>query len=170
MFAELFAEHGLPLYRTCLRLCGNPTDAEDLVADTFLAAHQGRNRFKGQASLKNWLFRIAMFKWHDLRKKSHRRDQALSEEMPAFVSERIGDIAIEQALRAIPESNRSAFLLVRIEDFSYREAAEILRVPEGTVKARVHDAAKKLRDLLGFENHAPACEVRRWIVSEPENA
>lgn len=170
MFEELFAEHGQALYRTCRRLCGNSSDAEDLVAETFLAAFEGRHRFNGHTSLKNWLFRIALFKWRDLRKKSHRLDHALTDEMLAFQREGIEDIVIEGAIQNLNEQLRSAFLIVRVEGFSYREGADILQVPEGTLKARVHDATKKLREVLGYEHNNPISEVRRWIVSEPEKA
>lgn len=170
LFDELFAEHGESLYRTCRRLCGNSADAEDLVAETFLAAFEGRHRFDGRSSLKRWLFRIAVNKWRDYRKKSHHKDRPLTDEMTAFDTQGISDIALEQALLALPEGHRAAFVLVRAEGFLYREAAEILGVPQGSVQARVSQAAKRLRELLGYESADSLGEVRRCIVIEPEKA
>lgn len=169
VFEELFAEHGESLYRTCRRLCGNSSDAEDLVAETFVAAFEGRRRFNGQSSLKRWLFRIAVNKWRDLMKRSHRKDGRLTDEVLAFDATGLADIALEQALQSLPESHRAAFLLVRAEGFLYREAAEILGVPQGTVQARVSLAAKELRRALGYE--PSTCEeVKGCIAIEPENA
>src|ERR1043166_3515170 len=71
-FEEIFAQHGARVYRTCLRLCANPDDAEDLTSETFLAAFQGFDRFEGRSSVSTWLLRIAYRKWIDLRGGSHR--------------------------------------------------------------------------------------------------
>ena len=159
LFGELFAEHGEPLFRTCFRLCGNRADAEDLVAETFLAAFEGRERFKGHSSLKTWLFRTAFNRWRDWRKRAHRGDQCLHEDMHSGMPG-VEDIALEQALQTLSSDQKEAFLLVKAEGFKYREVAEILGVPQGTIQARVHEAAKKLSEALEYEPLPKPCEMR----------
>jgi RNA polymerase sigma-70 factor, ECF subfamily len=149
-FEEIYAEFGTSIFRTCLRLCGNRADAEDLTAETFLAAFHARERFEGRSSIRTWLFRIAFHKWRAFRDHPSRHCAELVEEIESHPPG-IEDLAIEQALRKLPEDLRVSFLLVKAEGLRYREAAEALGIPQGTVQFRVHEAAKRLRRLLEDE-------------------
>jgi RNA polymerase sigma-70 factor (ECF subfamily) len=150
-FAALYRAYGKPIYRYCLRCCGNVADAEDLTQETFLAAYQSLERFEGRSSLATWLYRIAFFQWKGMREK--KRPERLSpNDCDALPDPALGgmDLWLERdnlrrALSTLPEPLRAAFLLVKAEGLRYREAAEVLGLPQGTVQSRVHDAVKQLR-------------------------
>jgi RNA polymerase sigma-70 factor (ECF subfamily) len=151
---ELYEAYGGRVYRFCRRLCGNPSDAEDLAADVFLAAFEGWERFEGRSSVATWLFRIAVFRWRAL--SARRRPEVVPLDAAEFpggdpAPGQIEALEIERAIAALPEPLREALLLVKVEGFKYREAAGILGVPQGTLQSRVHDAVVRLRRELGEE-------------------
>lgn len=150
-FNELYQELGDRVYGFCYRLSGNREDAEDLAADTFVAAFEGRERFEDRSSVSTWLYRIALYRWR--RAKKRRKDTIeLDDNVAARNDERVDELGLEQALAQLPDPLAQAFVLVRCEGMRYREAAEVLNVPMGTVQYRVHEASKALRDALGFGN------------------
>lgn len=147
-FNELYDELGSRLYRFCLRLCGDKDDAEDLMAEVFLAAYTGRERFEGRSNVTTWLFRIAVHQWNRMR-RSKRTTVQLDDSHEQSVKETgILSLALEQALLELPEPLAQAFVLVKCEQLCYREAAEVLGVPQGTIQFRVHDASQRLRKSL----------------------
>jgi len=145
-FEEIFAEHGGRVYRTCLRMCGNPDDAEDLTSETFLAAFQGSVRFEGRSSVSTWLLRIAYRKYLDLR--GARKAVELPDDIASAPPGIIDDIDLWRAANELTDLQREAFYLVKVEGLRYREAAEVLDVPLTTIQTRVHDAVVRLRELL----------------------
>ena len=151
---RLHQTYGDRVYRFCHRLCGNPSDAEDLTAEVFLAAFQGLERFEGRGTLATWLFRIAVYRWRRMLRQHRLPTVPLedAEELHARDADpgpaRIEALMIEQALAELPDSLREAFLLVKIEGLKYREAAEVLDVPLPTVNSRVREAAARLRAAL----------------------
>jgi len=156
-FTLLYAAHGAAIYRFCLRLCGHPGDAEDLTQDVFVAAWQGAGGFEGRAAVLTWLYRIALFRWHRVRAGKERG--CVSWDDAPEPADPHGDpscatlrrITLEAALAALPDELYEAFLLVKSEGLKYREAAQALGIPQGTVQSRVHDAVQKLRALLQEE-------------------
>lgn len=156
-FTQLYAAHGAQVYRFCLRLCGHGADAEDLTQDVFVAAWQGAGGFAGRASVRTWLYKIALYRWHRVRSDKG-RSVASFDDAPEPADPH-GDphcatlrrITLGDALDALPDALREAFLLVKSEGLKYREAALVLDVPQGTVQSRVHDAMQKLRVLLREE-------------------
>ncbi len=156
-FTRLYDAHGARVYRFCMRLCGHCADAEDLTQDVFVAAWQGAGGFQGRASVLTWLYRIALFRWHRVRRDKSRNaaswDDALEPPDPRGDMGRatLRRMTLEAALDALPDDGREAFLLVKSEGLKYREAALVLGVPQGTVQSRVHDAVQKLRVLLREE-------------------
>ena len=147
-FNELYDELGTRLYRFCFRLCGDKDDAEDLMAEVFLAAYSGREKFEGRSSLTTWLYRIAVYQWGRMR-RSKRATVPLEDHHEQTVQEvGIHSVALEQALAELPESLVQAFVLVKCEQLCYREAAEVLGVPMGTIQFRVHEASQRLRKSL----------------------
>lgn len=157
-FQALYDAHADRIYRFCLRLCGGrAADAEDLAQEVFIAAYRGWDRFEGRSSVATWLYRIAIYRWRRMREA--RGPEAVSLDDGPEPSSMQGDparveperISLERALAALPHALREAFLIVKSEGLKYREAAEALGVPQGTVQSRVHDAALRLRAALREE-------------------
>ncbi len=147
-FNELFDEFGDRLYRFCLRLCGDKDDAEDLMAEVFLAAYEGRERFEGRSSVSTWLYRIAVYQWNRMR-RSRKTTMRLDDTREIAVRETgLTSLALEKALDELPEPLAHAFVLVKCEQLCYREAAEVLGIPMGTIQFRVHEASQRLRKAL----------------------
>jgi RNA polymerase sigma-70 factor (ECF subfamily) len=163
-FNELYDEYGDRLYRFCTRLCGDKDDAEDLMAEVFLAAYTGRERFEGRSSVSTWLYRIAVFQWNRMR-RSRKTTMRLEDHHEIAVSEHgIGAMALEQALSQLPEPLAHAFVLVKCEQLCYREAAEVLGIPMGTIQFRVHEASQRLRRSLQEVMPDPSPETARGCM------
>src|SRR5690348_12865221 len=158
------------LYAAALRMTRNPTDAEDLVQETFLKAYRGFGGFQEGTNLKAWLYRILTNTYiNTYRAKKRRPDESDLEEVEDLYLYRklsSGDLAslgrsaedelfdlftddeVKAAVEAIPEQFRMAVLLADVEGFSYKEIAEILDVPIGTVMSRLHRGRKALQKAL----------------------
>ena len=159
-FEEVYRTHAGRLYGLVLRMVGNPSDAEDLLQDIFLAAHRKLDGFRGESALGTWLYRLATNQCLDyLRSKSARTGQhtdAMDDEpeMPdarsrGIAAERVTKMDLERALAQLPDGCRAAFLLYDVEGLEHREVADALGIAEGTSKSQVHKARLKLRALLG---------------------
>lgn len=139
------------MYRFCFRLCGRAAEAEDLTQDVFVAAWQGLDRFEGRSSVATWLYRIALYRWKRVRQEGG-QEAAPWDDVPETADAhadpaRIGlhRLSLASALAALPDDLRDAFLLVKAEGLKYREAAQVLDVPQGTVQWRVSEAVRRLR-------------------------
>ena len=140
----LWDNHGNAVYRFALRLSGNPTLAEDLTSETILGAMQAIR--KGRTDIhRGYLFGITLNKW----RKSRRVEAASIDDLVALDAPDRGSLVdLERAFRKLSRAHQEAFVLVRAEGFTSREAAEILGIPQGTVQARVHEATHQMRHLL----------------------
>ena len=150
-----YRQHGKRIYRFCFRLSGSVSDAEDLTQEVFLAAWQGRKRFRGRASVQTWLYQIALNCWRHSRRTPRLEAFALEDAAqggPGLEQAVVDSVALTCALSALPPDLRETFLLVRAEGLTYREAASVLAVPQGTVQWRVHEASRRLRGLLAEED------------------
>jgi RNA polymerase sigma-70 factor, ECF subfamily len=158
------------LYAAALRMTRNPSDAEDLVQETYLRAYRGFGGFREGTNLKAWLYRILTNTFiNQYRAKKRRPDQVDLDDVEDFyIFRRLGgleaadaertaetealegmpDDEVKQALESIPEQFRMAVILADIEGFSYKEIAEILDVPIGTVMSRIHRGRRQLQKLL----------------------
>jgi RNA polymerase sigma-70 factor (ECF subfamily) len=156
------------LYHTAYRLLGNTDDAQDVVQDAFLNAYQSLHQFKGDARFFTWLYRIAVNSAISLRRRAGRvagRRAVLSADLPRGTTveptdESDGsrpDSALERAedeqrLRAaldgLTPDHRAVLVLKEIEGRKYETIADVLGVPVGTVRSRLHRARLELRDLL----------------------
>lgn len=166
-----FEREALPLlpslYSAALRLTRNPSDAEDLVQEVYLRAFRGFGRFEEGTNLRAWLYRILMNTFINAYRKRQREPATVQEEdIPDWylydrlgasgveasaeteVLDRLPDEDVRRALEALPERFRVAVLLADVEGFSYREIAEILGVPIGTVMSRLHRGRKALQKAL----------------------
>ncbi|HET9956893.1 MAG TPA: RNA polymerase sigma factor [Polyangiaceae bacterium] len=137
------------------RLVGEAAAAEDLVHEVFLALPSAAQKFEGRSSLRTFLISIAVNRAHHFVRKASRRRKALDRlekepspgnSTPEHLTERRQLAhALSRALDTLPVDQRVAFVLCEVEDRSSREAAEIMSVPEGTVRTRVFHAKRKLR-------------------------
>ena len=156
------------LYGTALRMTRNQSDAEDLVQETYTKAFAAFRSFKQGTNLRAWLFRILRNTYINSYRKAQRQPYstsadelsdtqlldvdsrapggARSAEIEAM--ERLGDPVITEAMNSLPEDFRTAVYLADVEGFSYKEIAEIMETPVGTVMSRVHRGRKSLRSLL----------------------
>ena len=159
--AQEFEAAALPhlndLFRTASRLLGNPTEAEDIVQETYLLAWKSFDRFELGTDCRAWLFTI-MFnavrhyrrRWFD-RRVTGETAQILEETVSYTppVPEELTDEDVLSALDGISPEFRAVVLLADVQEFSYKEIAEILRVPMGTVMSRLSRGRQLLRIALG---------------------
>ncbi|MDE3196348.1 MAG: sigma-70 family RNA polymerase sigma factor [Acidobacteriota bacterium] len=155
-----FESEALPhlddLYRMAVRMTGDRSRAEDAVQEAYLQAWKSFHKFEKGTNCKAWLYRILFYTVHHQRRKLFRFPAANEAEesientlaAPEPVAEVLRDEDILKALDSIPEDYRSAILLVDVEEFAYKEAAQILRVPIGTVMSRLNRGRAQLRRRL----------------------
>ncbi|MDR7418801.1 MAG: sigma-70 family RNA polymerase sigma factor [Armatimonadota bacterium] len=169
-FEALVSEHLDGLYGTALRLTRNRATAEDLVQDTFLKAWRSFRTFQAGTNARAWLYRILMNAYIDSYRRSTRAPEMVDQEdvgdfylyAKAQESEelkragdpeeallaKIMDADVKAALDQVPEPFRAAVILADLQDFSYREIAEILDIPIGTVMSRLYRGRRHLQRLL----------------------
>jgi RNA polymerase sigma-70 factor (ECF subfamily) len=135
------------------RLCGGDAQgAEDIAQDAFLRAHRALPRFRSDARLETWFFRILIRCAHNHRRSQSRREQAMPPSVDS-VSPPLPDPGLQQriglALDTLSRSQREAFVLVHLEGFTLAETAAILKRSTGTIKTHLHRALPRLRAELG---------------------
>lgn len=147
-YKQIYDRYSQPLLRTAQRLLGRPQEAEDAVQETFLKLYRGISGFRRGARFSTYLFQILNNTCIDmLRKRKPQNDAVDAEMLPAASSHELRH-SLAEAVESLPAKMKSCFILFAIEQFSHEEAAEILGVDAGTVKANVHRARKKLRAWL----------------------
>jgi len=169
-FAEQAMEHMPALYAAAMRMTRNKADAEDLVQETYLRAYRGFGGFEQGTNLKAWLFRILTNSFINTYRAKQRRPQEadledvedlyLYHRLPAVeqatrsrsaeadVLERITDTEVKAAIEDLPEQFRLPVYLADVEGFAYKEIAEMLDIPIGTVMSRLHRGRKGLEKRL----------------------
>jgi RNA polymerase sigma-70 factor (ECF subfamily) len=164
-FGELVRRHQDRLYNTVYRLIGSAEDAQDVVQEAFLHAYQSLNRFKRDSQFFTWLYRIAVNLAISLQRKQRTtarlhvtRDGQGRVAEPTDVSE-FGqpgqaleradeERRIQSALNRLSPEHRAVLILKDMEDQKYEVMAEILEVPIGTIRSRLHRARLELREVL----------------------
>ncbi len=155
------------LYAAAMRYTRNPEDAQDLVQDTYAKAYTSFHQFEPGTNLKAWLYRVLTTTFINNYRKDQRRPQTSDSELEDWqlaeasshtsdqgkstedvVLENLPDSDIKNALAQIPEEFRMVVYLADVEGFSYKEIAEIVGVPTGTVMSRLHRGRKQLREKL----------------------
>jgi RNA polymerase sigma-70 factor (ECF subfamily) len=172
-FADQAMQYMDALYTGALRLTRNPSDAEDLVQETYLKAYRAYASFEEGTNLRAWLYRIMTNTFINMYRSKKRRptETEFDDVEDLYLYRRLGgleaatasrsaedellgwftDAEVKDAVDALPEQFRLAVLLADVEGFSYKEIAEILHVPIGTVMSRLHRGRKALqRELYEF--------------------
>ncbi len=170
LFEGQAMEHLPALYSAALRMTHNSPDAEDLVQETMLKAYRGFGGFETGTNLKAWLFRILTNTYINMyRAKKRRPEQSqLDDVEDLFLYNKLGgleaaaasrstedvalanftEVEVQAAVDALPEAFRLPVLLADVEGFHYKEIAEILDIPIGTVMSRLHRGRKALQKSL----------------------
>src|SRR3954452_9212915 len=166
-FATEAMQYAPQLYSAALRMTRNRSDAEDLVQETYLRAYRSFHTFDAGSNLRAWLFRILTNTYINIYRAKQRRplESDLGDVEDLYLYKRIGNIEasrsaeetlfelftddeVKQALEDLPENFRLPVLLADVEGFAYKEIAEMLDIPVGTVMSRLHRGRKAMHKLL----------------------
>jgi RNA polymerase sigma-70 factor (ECF subfamily) len=167
-FAAEAMQYAQQLYSAALRMTRNAADAEDLVQETYLRAYRGFGGFEEGTNLRAWLFRILTNTYINIYRAKQRRphETELDDVEELYMYRRLGTIGtttrsaedqlfdlftddeVKAALEELPENFRMPVLLADVEDFSYKEIAEMLDIPIGTVMSRLHRGRKAMQKRL----------------------
>jgi RNA polymerase sigma factor (sigma-70 family) len=168
-YALLVSQLGSRVYNTCLSLLQNTEDAEDVSQEVFVSVYQSIEQFKGYAKLSTWVYRIAVTRsLEHIRSRNRKKRFAFIQRLITSDSENDNvfepghfhhpGIQLEnkeraailfKALEQLPENQKTAFVLHKMEDLSYGEVAEILNVSLSSVESLMFRAKQNLRKLLG---------------------
>ena len=165
-FEPLVEKYRQRVYRLAYNVLRNSEDAWDVAQEAFIKAYQALPGFRGQSAFYTWLFRIVMNVAHDKARQRGAQGRAFGtervaeeewertmpdpgEEPDAAAARAEQRARIQQGLAALPEHHRAIIMLSDLEGLSYREIADVLDIPMGTVMSRLHNARKRLRVALG---------------------
>jgi RNA polymerase sigma-70 factor (ECF subfamily) len=165
-FEPLVEKYRQRVYRLAYNVLRNQEDALDVAQEAFIRAYQALPSFRGQSAFYTWLFRITMNVAHDKARQRGAAGRAFGTERvpeeewerttpdpaeaPDTAAARAEERArIQRALDSLPEHHRAIIMLSDLEGLSYREIADVLSIPMGTVMSRLHNARKRLRAVLG---------------------
>jgi len=189
-FAQQAMQYAPQLYSAAMRLTLNNSDAEDLVQETYLRAYRSFATFEEGTNLRAWLFRILTNTFINTYRAKQRRVQEtdLDDIEDLYLYRRIStldgagrsaedtlfdlftDDEVKQALESLPENFRIPVLLADVEEFSYKEIAEMLDVPIGTVMSRLHRGRKAMQKaLIDYATERGLVARTPALTEEPTN-
>lgn len=173
-FRSIVLQHQDMVVNTCLGIVSHLADAEDIAQDVFIEVYRSLHKFRGEAKVSTWLYRIAINRSIDFLRKKKRKswvssfqatfeteDKALA---IADQGQRSADDYLEQqerqqvlqnAIEQLPKNQRIAFVLHKYEDLTYKEVANVMKTSVSSVESLMHRARKKLKLLLReyYQNH-----------------
>ena len=157
-FEQLVAAYRNQVFRLALRMCGNEADADEVAQEAFLSAWKGLPNFRGESRFSTWLYQLTTHAAIDLMRREKR--QAAAEDIDGITAADDGPSTQQQVERAetrrevrsalmqLPEEYRQVLLLRFMQELSYEEIGQALKLPEGTVKSRLNRAKAQLKDIL----------------------
>ncbi|MFQ3640376.1 MAG: RNA polymerase sigma factor, partial [Chloracidobacterium sp.] len=158
-FEALYRQHYRRVYAICLRMTGNPNDAEDLAHEVFMQVLRKLDSFRGEAAFTTWLHRIAVNQvLMHFRKKSNRVESVTEEgEMPEDVTPvmirqsqtpLVDKLALLSAVKKLPRGYRTVFILHDLKGYEHEEIGGLLGISAGTSKSQLHKARARMQELL----------------------
>ena len=190
-FADQAMQYAPQLYSAALRMTRNSSDAEDLVQETYLRAYRGYASFEEGTNLRAWLFRILTNQYINTYRAKQRRpvETDVDDVEDLYLYHRIGNLGaasrsaedtlfemftddeVKTALEELPETFRIPVLLADVEGFSYKEIAEMIDIPIGTVMSRLHRGRKAMhKKLYDFAEQRGLVEANdSQLVKGPTN-
>ena len=187
-FTALLSTYEKPIYNFVYRLLDDASEAPDVTQEVFLKVFRNIGEFRGECSVKTWIYRIAVNEASNLRRwfSRHRRSQLSLDEQPVAgapsLAETLADQqenqydlllrqermqVIERALAQVPDNFRVAVVLRDIEGLSYDEIAEVLEISVGTVKSRILRGREALKQKLAGSTAGRAVEALQPAAVEP---
>ena len=157
-FEQLVEAYRNQVFRLALRMCGNEADADEVAQEAFLSAWKGLPNFRGESRFSTWLYQLTTHAAIDLMRREKR--QAAAEDIDGIIAADDGASPQQQAERAetrrevrsalmqLPEEYRQVLLLRFMEELSYEEIGQALKLPAGTVKSGLNRAKAQLKDIL----------------------
>ena len=176
VYTELVHRYERELYRYLARYLGNPTLAEDVFQNTFLQIHLKRGLYEDGRPFRPWLYAIATHQAVDALRKAgrhptvsldqrvtpHQHESEAGSLLDLLVNDGVGPLAelqeqerqqwVRQSIERLPDTLRQTLILAYHQDLKYREIADLLKIPVGTVKSRLHAALSKLQDMARTAN------------------
>ena len=154
-FEELYRENASRVYLLCLRMCGDPSLAEELAQEAFVRAWQKLGSFRGDSAFSTWLHRITVNVVLGDRRSTARREarvKSVGDDLPVDLSSSEPfpgqALDLERSIAALPDGARTVFVLHDIEGYRHKDIARLTGLAEGTSKAQLHRARKLLRKAL----------------------
>jgi RNA polymerase sigma factor (sigma-70 family) len=150
---EIYRLYYKSMYNSSLRIVGNPSEAEDIMQDSFLSAFQKLSSFRGEVSFGSWLKKIVVNRSLDtLRKKKvvfeelHNELFATNEPEPEIDSIMVEELKL--AIGQLPDASRTILSLILLEGYDHEEVSEILKISNGTSRTQFSRACQKLKQIL----------------------
>jgi RNA polymerase sigma-70 factor (ECF subfamily) len=159
-FETLYHRHFRRVYALCLRMTGNPSEAEDLTQETFTQLYRKIGSFRGESAFTTWLHRMTVNQvlMHFRKRQSRPEDLTAEGETPLQIVQGtqnpnqmpvVDRISLENAIQKLPPGYRNVFVLHDIEGYEHEEVGKMLGISVGTSKSQLHKARLKLRSLIG---------------------
>jgi RNA polymerase sigma-70 factor, ECF subfamily len=172
-FEELFYRHHRQLHRLARISSRTPEDAADALQDAMLSAHRSAPRFRHDASVSSWLYRIVVNACLDRLRRNKSHLTTVLEEDACHIGDptpRVDTaLVVERALMRLPVEQRAAVVAVDMQGFSIAETARVLGIPEGTVKSRCSRARAKLAEMLDYFAPVVSDSAEPWCpAAAPE--
>lgn len=161
-FNDYITKHSLDLTRLCLSLCGNRADADDLFQETWVKAIKNYSKYDPALPFDKWLFAICANTYkNNLKLAFNRKNMSFANEeekmrflnsIPDISYENSEDyIMLDTAIQKLDKKRRIVLVMFYFKDYSIKEISQILKIPEGTVKSRLHSAKTELKRRMSYE-------------------